>query len=104
MSYEEVVFSWEAYAVELLEDQAVATSAADTSTCTSSMRRKRAPIKFDRVLEVLEGLGTRIKPQMQPHEVYKMVHPAYRTRWSGEVVDDRTVLRAYEAHMADTTK
>ena len=85
---------YEAYRIEIKTAVAMVTA---------SGKRKRPPIKFNRVLDILKNLGPRVRPGMQPHEIEELVRPEYRARHGG-TVSRRIIAAAYEAHMAATSK
>jgi hypothetical protein len=98
-------------------DNATATSrvadaepmASSTSELTANMtieareRPRRSKTKEQRVSKILAELDQqgRLREDMQPHEVHKIVRPLYLQQHSTDVPDVRTIRRAYQQYLTE---
>jgi hypothetical protein len=70
----------------------------------STVRKRRQSIKETRVIEVLRELDNecRVRDDMQPAEVEKIVMPRYRPRYGD--VDRRTIFRGYKKFLKEPAR
>jgi hypothetical protein len=54
--------------------------------------------KTDRVISLLPDLEAKLKPQMQPAEIEKIVRPLYKEKFGGDVPSRSQIWRAYEKY------